>query len=184
MKRTLALFLATAGLGACSSLGIGGGEFACNGMPDGVRCMSARDVYTLTDDRDSLDQATVDALTGKAAPAAPVPEPEQDGEPSLIQASLPAPAAAMGRPVPAAYAPGAAATPVPWIDDGRVPVRTPASVMRVWIASWETPAGDLVMPSLIYTEIAPRRWQLGLPTATTREVLQPLAASAAPTSKK
>ena len=35
-------------LSGCSSLGLGSSEYGCPGMPDGVRCLSAREVYELT----------------------------------------------------------------------------------------------------------------------------------------
>ena len=34
-------------LSGCSSLGLGSSEYGCPGMPDGVRCLSAREVYEL-----------------------------------------------------------------------------------------------------------------------------------------
>lgn len=49
----------------------------------------------------------------------------------------------------------------PNLPDKPVPVRTPAEVMRIWIAPWENEAGDLVVSGYIYTEIEPRRWVLG-----------------------
>jgi conjugal transfer pilus assembly protein TraV len=42
-------------------------------------------------------------------------------------------------------------------------LRTPAQVMRVWIAPWEDSHGDLHAATYLYTEITPRRWSLGLP---------------------
>jgi hypothetical protein len=43
---------------------------------------------------------------------------------------------------------------------GAVPLRTPARVMRIWIAPWEDSRGDLHAPGYLYTEIDPRRWAL------------------------
>lgn len=37
-------------LAGCSSLNIGEEEYSCPGMPNGVQCMSARDVYAATND--------------------------------------------------------------------------------------------------------------------------------------
>uniref|UniRef100_UPI00038A3C9A TraV family lipoprotein n=1 Tax=Photorhabdus temperata TaxID=574560 RepID=UPI00038A3C9A len=37
-------------LSGCSSLNIGSDEYSCPGMPSGVQCMSARDVYAATND--------------------------------------------------------------------------------------------------------------------------------------
>ena len=52
--------------------------------------------------------------------------------------------------------------------------RTPARVLRVWIAPWEDDAGRLHVPGYTYAEIEPRRWSIGgsEPSSTAR--LQPL----------
>jgi hypothetical protein len=46
--------------------------------------------------------------------------------------------------------------------EGPVPLRTPAQVMRVWIAPWEDSRGDLHAPGYLFTEITPRRWSLAM----------------------
>jgi conjugal transfer pilus assembly protein TraV len=46
--------------------------------------------------------------------------------------------------------------------------------MRVWIGPWEDTRGDLHAPGYVYTEIEPRRWQIGAPAPTTPAVLTPL----------
>jgi hypothetical protein len=43
---------------------------------------------------------------------------------------------------------------------GAVPLRSPARVMRIWIAPWEDSRGDLHAPGYLYTEIDPRHWAL------------------------
>jgi len=43
---------------------------------------------------------------------------------------------------------------------GAIPLRTPARVMRIWIAPWEDSRGDLHAPGYLYTEIEPRHWAL------------------------
>ncbi len=52
----------------------------------------------------------------------------------------------------------------------QLPTREPAHVMRIWIAPWEDTAGNLRGASHVFTETAPRRWQLasapGAPAAT------------------
>lgn len=39
-----------------------------------------------------------------------------------------------------------------------VPIRTPAQIMRVWIAPYEAENGNLQAPGYVYTEVEPRRW--------------------------
>ena len=43
---------------------------------------------------------------------------------------------------------------------GAVPLRSPARVMRIWIAPWEDSRGDLHAPGYLFTEIEPRHWAL------------------------
>jgi len=58
---------------------------------------------------------------------------------------------------------------------GAVPLRSPARVMRIWIAPWEDSRGDLHAPGYLYTEIDPRRWTLGGPVDRDRETrIRPL----------
>ena len=61
-----------------------------------------------------------------------------------------------------------------------LPLRTPARVLRVWIAPWEDDAGRLHVPGYTYAEIEPRRWSIGgsEPSSTAR--LQPLPAPSQP----
>jgi len=42
-----------------------------------------------------------------------------------------------------------------------LPVRSAAQVMRIWIAPWEDKAGDLHTPGLLFTEVTPRKWNVG-----------------------
>lgn len=42
-----------------------------------------------------------------------------------------------------------------------LPIRTGAKVMRIWVNSHVDERGDLVYPSLLYTEITPRQWNVG-----------------------
>lgn len=46
--------------------------------------------------------------------------------------------------------------------NGPKPVRTPARVMRIYIAPWVSESGALTMPSYMYTEIEPRKWTIGV----------------------
>lgn len=39
-----------------------------------------------------------------------------------------------------------------------MPVLEPAQVMRVWVNRWVDASGNLNYPSLVFTEVAPRRW--------------------------
>lgn len=62
----------------------------------------------------------------------------------------------------------------PRLPDRPIPIRTPAQVMRIWVAPWEDTNGDLVTNGYIYTEIEPRRWVIGQQGAADPTVLKPL----------
>jgi conjugal transfer pilus assembly protein TraV len=63
--------------------------------------------------------------------------------------------------------------PVPKIDDP-TPIRTPAQIMRIWIAPWEDSDGDLMVSGYVYTELEPRRWMIGKSAPTVSPSLIPL----------
>ncbi|WP_353160385.1 MULTISPECIES: TraV family lipoprotein [Salinisphaera] len=145
---TLTLISALSG---CASLGYGESEF--NGCPDtdhGVACMSAREVYRQTEDRDALTSADMKAH-------------ENHEHDEVVQAPVAGPAAR-----PFNHAPALPAV------DGPIPLRTPARVMRIRLSYWQSDDGNLHVPGYIYTEIEPRRWQVGLQEPGAAPVLHPL----------
>jgi conjugal transfer pilus assembly protein TraV len=150
-------------------LGIGDDEFACPGLPAGVQCLSARQVYQATEQADTVT-APPDGTV--APPVVPVlPEGWQSRNRAPPAGTPPAPPAA-----PAATAPVVATVtpaPVPRLD-GPLPIRTPAQVMRIWFGPWEDAAGNLHLTGFVYTEIEPRRWQVGVTAPVVAPVLQPL----------
>ncbi|WP_243217429.1 TraV family lipoprotein [Methylobacter sp. S3L5C] len=72
--------------------------------------------------------------------------------------------------------------PVPKIDDP-TPIRTPAQVMRIWIAPWEDNEGDLMVSNYVYTELEPRRWMIGKSAPTLSPSLIPLQIEQRPSEK-
>lgn len=190
-------WLALAGLlgtiSGCASMG-DGGNYSCTGMPgeeDDVGCMSVREVYDVTNDDDfryadngSKDAETVTAKDGsrpgrQGASGASSPRDyhtgkrqsfDHDVSESLTDDGLPQTRGVDPLDVVANYV-------APRMPDKPVPVRTPAQVMRVWIAPWENTDGDLVTPGYLYTEIEPRRWVLGdSPEAHSSRAFSPLSA--------
>ncbi|MDV0844946.1 MULTISPECIES: type IV conjugative transfer system lipoprotein TraV [Gammaproteobacteria] len=139
-------------LAGCSSLNIGEEEYGCPGMPNGVQCMSARDVYSATNDGN-------------------VPRPMKSGE-ARASGNEETPAVATnttgsGDQVIDTYV-------APRLPDRPIPIRTPAQVMRIWVAPWEDTNGDLIVTGYVYTEIEPRRWVIGDGTPENEPVLRPL----------
>jgi len=143
----------TSMISGCSMLQIGSSDYGCKGMPDGVTCMSARDVYQLTENENF--RQIVDEKNAQKA------EAEKHG------GHAPAPAVQ-----PEVAAGERYVVPRPARDP--VPIRSQATVMRVWVAPWESQAGDLNVPGFIYTEIEPRRWEVGTPSLRPPPSLRPL----------
>lgn len=144
MWRCLVLSLVLAVLTGCSVLNPYHEDFGCEGHPDGVNCMSARDVYRETDYKSSL---TPEDRTDKKG--------NKKGKKQEQQ--LPAAASSIN---PAAVDPPTSAVQgMPY--EGPLPLRTTAQVMRIWVAPWESQDGALNMPSYLYVEVVERKWTVG-----------------------
>lgn len=44
---------------------------------------------------------------------------------------------------------------------GPLPLRTPAQIIRIWVAPWESQDGMLHLPNYIYSEVQSRQWSIG-----------------------
>lgn len=170
IPKLILIALAAGALPGCSVLGVGEENFACSGMPGSVYCSSARDVYKKTNDGtvpspmapgDAYNEDCDDCV--KAEDVNPALRDQADYDPTK-------PAAAAAEPV--AGIPGSAEGytvarsgdevidnyVAPNLPTKPVPVRTPAQVMRIWVAPYVDTNGDLQAPGYLYTEIEPRRW--------------------------
>lgn len=140
-------------LSGCSALNIGSDEYSCPGMPNGVQCMSASDVYAATNDGN-------------------VPRPMKPGEVEAKangggSSDVSVNSSNSGDSVIDNYV-------APRLPDRPIPIRTPAQVMRIWVAPWEDTNGDLIVTGYVYTEIEPRRWVIGDGAPQSEPVLRPL----------
>lgn len=156
LHTSICLVGAAVSVAGCAEFGIGKSEYSCPGIIGGVACVSARDVYQATDDRDSL----------RGDPTAPKESEASKGAGGDVAASTPAAAAELQQ---ASFRPV-----VPVMPDNPVPYRKPAVVMRIWVAPWEDAVGDLHMPGTVFTEVEGRKWQLGLENADVETVATPL----------
>lgn len=172
---TKALTLIAAAMALTGCLGGSKRNFTCP-VPGGVKCMASTEVYERTNHVDSLNdvlqdspsnrraaapvvQATVSAPVAHAtAPAAAV-APVQHAAPVYAQAeargaslSVVAPSSYQQQP----YVAATLATP-----RAAEPHRDPAQVLKVWVSPFEDEAGRLHMPSKVFVEIEPRRWNVG-----------------------
>lgn len=151
---------AMAVLTGCSTFGVGNSEYACQGMPEGVQCMSARDVYEATNDGQvPRSISAAEAAQGVTSVPASVATAQVDGSAGDRDAAF------INTYV------------APYLPDKPIPIRTPAQVMRIWVAPWEDANGDLNATGYLYTEIEPRRWVIGDQAPAASPTLRPLQVS-------
>lgn len=150
-----ALAVSTLSLLGCSSMlaGTGETEFACKAQSNtGVRCMSAREIYHATEHGAQVtNPATSTASVVKDGTS--VAHPSVSAGDTSTNFVPPSPTIALERPMP---------------------IRSQAKVMRIWIAPWEDQHGDLHASGLVFTEIEPRRWNLGERMVAKAPVITPL----------
>lgn len=107
-------------------------EFSCKGYPDGVACISAREVYDLTNSRSRVTQADLENAPGGGGSAVDdVLKPLPNADPRLNLA-------------PPTKASQQAADPA-------------AGVMRIWVGPHVTSAGDVAAPNYVYSRIGNKR---------------------------
>lgn len=138
--------------GCTSMLNIGASEYGCKGMPEGVSCMSAKEVYNATENENYKTTMKAEQQTAMSDKG------EGKGEPQTR----------------VLYAEGGDNAPIPMRARNPLPIRTQAVVMRIAIDPWEDENGDLHVPGFIYTEIEPRRWEIGARQSSQQPTLRPL----------
>lgn len=162
MAGLLAVVLGGSTLGGCASLGVGESEFSCSGVPDGVGCMSAREVYERTEHPGPVRMSDVESHTA-----------DPRGAPAWMESGQSSGRPGAERAAPAGNPSGSAHPQLPQSTDP-VPIRSPSKVMRIWVAPWEGETGDLMVSGLVYTEIEPRRWNIGVERPAEAPQLRPL----------
>lgn len=152
-------------------------------VPDGVTCMGLDEVYRRTE-----SSATVQPLQAPEPARNPAPAPATQPQTILVSAPTPrgpvayrpvkhADAVAQGDTLavvsPVAHVvqrPASAGTTIQqYRPPSPDPVRAPAKVMRILVSAWEDDGGSLHMPGTIFTEIEPRRWNVGAQAVTPSE---------------
>lgn len=156
------------GTGCASWVGVGESNFKCSGE-NNEECKSAREVYELTHDGQIPDlgrtKKTQQAKDGTAEQASSTQENATTT--STATANQKEIRQSETDPVVDNYV-------APRLPDRPIPVRTPAHVMRIWVAPWEDTNGDLITNGYVYTEIEPRRWVIGKPESQGTPMLRPL----------
>lgn len=182
----LLVLAAIGGLAGCSAFNPTGGssDFSCPGMPQGIVCKSTMAVYestheaspqsehdipvTFNPDGSVTNRQSSDAYQSVARYA-----PQTIPVPDALSPSVAAPVA------DSSSRPRGARDPETFLRDMErasdtardrvarsgaqtyLPIRTPATVMRIWIAPWIDKNDDLHVPSYLYTEVEARKWTIG-----------------------
>lgn len=162
-----------------------GRKFACP-LPNGVKCMNVEDVYSATNNANSLTSDAVNSMQ-VSAPIPPLPPVPVVGQPVITPVRCCDPVKtnvtvvgdtlAVASPGPGMTGYGQphttqvttvshiVATPV---STGMVSaprgnaLREQAQVMRIYITPWEDETGDLHLGGYVLTEVEPRRWSVGV----------------------
>lgn len=168
--------LLSAGLTGCSWLTIGEEHFACSGMPGDPKCMSASAIYDYTINHPSGTSGAVTAsLTGEyvfqdAENASYKAETNGKGYTVIDNRGTMRKLSVINNKTGEKEVLEVEGKVLlgddeitqnfvtPRLPYAPVPVRTPAMVMRIWVAPYEDLNGDLNAPGYVYTEIEPCRW--------------------------
>lgn len=150
------LIVALAGIGGCSTTGIGKADFSCAGPPGGIGCIDSMNVYEITNDPELRD-ALVAELTAAR-------ERDEEVDPYEVLEKLKA------KRTPTVSSVKSIVEPITQPK----PILKPAKVVRIWVAPWVDRKGDLHMPGYVFSEITPRRWELGEPEKGTATILAPV----------
>lgn len=136
---------------------LGSNSYGCSGMPVGTGCTPSRELYEQTKGGSAPIQ-NIEKEQGKKQTSV---KPEID---KVIDTFV-----------------------TPQLPDKPIPIRTPSTVMRIWISTWEdSESGSLMAPGYVYTEIEPRRWVIGKPESSARtssQVYKPLESTSDTTTK-
>ena len=129
MMRLMILAVTGMAVSTLASCTPGQSEFSCQGYPDGVSCISARNVYELTNSRSRVTQAEIEGTEAASGPSVgDVLRPLPTSDPKLGLA--------------------------PPIGADQQAIEPADGVMRVWVGPHATSAGDVTAPNYIYSRVA------------------------------
>jgi len=150
MKTTLTLAACAVALSALSGCAMSGYEdqFSCPKTEFGAPCMSAIEAYH---DSDVLSPGTA-PQAGEAGNADDANAVSLGPDGALVIRRSNYSVDPRQSPLDNDVLPGLR---------GTKPVRTPAHIMRIYIAPWVSTDGALTMAQYVFTEITPRTWTIG-----------------------
>jgi len=130
-------------------------------------CASVRTVYGATNKRDHVEPGDLApaAASGESAGAGAVASRSGGRDGGIALASS---GSSMN------------VLPVSMDGEGVLPLRSPSEIMRIWVAPWEADSGDLNMSGYVFTELRPRRWQVGPQAIGGSNGLKPIEVPSSP----
>lgn len=150
----IAVYVLTAMLAGCTTMG--SEEFGCTGLPNSVNCMTPKMAYELSEDPrametylSELEKVHEDYADGK------IDKDEYTKRRSQLARDALEKKQAVSKQN--SGLPDALINPI----QQPMPVLMQAKVLRGWYGPLLDSNGDLHMPGLVYTEVTPRRWNLG-----------------------
>lgn len=162
LTKALGLIGVTFAMQGCSLVQMGSDHYSCSGIPDTVTCMSAREVYRMTDNGNvprDVDKQTAEKngwiIPGDKNSGSGKQSSDNDKPKTVVNTLVDHYVA-------------------PSVPDKPVPIRTPAKVMRIWIAPWVDSNQNLNVSSYVYTEIEKRRWLYDMSGESASMRIQPL----------
>jgi conjugal transfer pilus assembly protein TraV len=160
----IAAFSAVALQGCAGHWVNGEAEFSCPLTEhDGVRCLSAREVYEATEDSATITQAQADAILARryARMGGEMPQygADDEGLPSFDQIFY---SSQQG-----------ARVALPAMREPK-PIRTKPTIMRVWFGPWEDENERLHFPTVSFQELESRKWNYGEIAPKPAPLLRPL----------
>ena len=170
----LGVAMGALGLSGCAAIGYGNSEYGCKGYPEGVTCKSVREVYKATENRDSLtgpDQGPTTPRTHHQSRRNRESGPASSTTAGSSPASTPASGVAQNRRGRVSRSVNRPVAPYP---DGKRPVRTPAKVMRIYVAPWVDKDETLHSGGHLYVEVEKRTWTIGEMPMKDRSDIHPL----------
>lgn len=149
--------------GCASWVNVGESDFKCGGKESNEECKSAREVYELTHNGEVPDLSPPEEKSKRVSRFSDDTELKVEEKEETKLSETPEKDPVVDNFV------------APRLPDRPVPIRTPAHVMRIWVAPWEDTNGDLITNGYVYTEIEPRRWVIGKPEGRHGDpILRPL----------
>lgn len=124
-------------LTGCANLGIGSSEYSCPGMPNGVKCLSASEVYALTDNQNQQELQVDKQIISEPLNILTSQDHFYQNNQVMMGGQLNQHDKTKRHMV----------------------MRTSPQMMRIWISPWIDEEDDFHLGHYIFTEVKAAQWQ-------------------------